>query len=178
MYTASCSRRGLLQEIPDLTVGRDWVTRHDFCDGPYVPNRSFDMIWACEFVEHVDEAVARNYLETFGFADRYIFMTHALPGQKGWHHVNCQPRAYWITVISEIGFRFSPGLTLAARVKADGHFRNSGLVFVKHGFHLPLGARMGAAVLFPDVVMHLLGKLSRSVADSIARGITPYLQGR
>ena len=31
-------------------------------------------------------------------------MTHALPGQPGHHHVNCQPIEYWVAVMQAFGF--------------------------------------------------------------------------
>jgi hypothetical protein len=65
----------------------------------------FDMIWCCEFVEHVEERYAFNFLNDFKKA-KYVVMTFADVNQPGYHHVNCQPESYWIKKIQSIGFEF------------------------------------------------------------------------
>ncbi len=117
--------------IADSPVASD-IVRHDFVEGPYVPDRDYDMVWSCEFVEHVEEAHERNFLETFRRAGRYVFMTHALPGQPGWHHVNCQKPGYWIGRLAGIGFTYDHDLTMKARkVAGNGYFASTGLVFTR-----------------------------------------------
>jgi hypothetical protein len=63
-------------------------------------------------------------------------MTHALPGQPGHHHVNCQPSRYWVQRLKGIGFDLDYRLTRYARTLGHAYFLRSGLVFVKS-----LGAR-------------------------------------
>jgi len=106
--------------------------RHDFLNGPYVPERSYDLAWSCEFVEHVEERFMEHYLKTFDCASHYLLMTAAPPGQPGWHHVNCQPSEYWIKHIEPRGFYFDEALTQEARTLAgSGHFAAQGLVFTR-----------------------------------------------
>lgn len=108
---------------------KDLLIRHDFTKGPFYPDNEYDLVWSCEFVEHVDEKYLHNFLETFK-ASKYVFMTYALPGQGGYHHVNCQPEEYWIKKLSEISFEFDKELTQKARRKSlHGHFKRTGLVF-------------------------------------------------
>jgi SAM-dependent methyltransferase len=105
---------------------------HDYTEGPFVPDRKFDAIWCCEFVEHVEEKYIQNYLETFKSADK-IFMTHALPGQDGYHHVNCQPSQYWIEIIEKMGFSYDNDLSMYLRSITDKmHVKNTLLVFEKN----------------------------------------------
>jgi SAM-dependent methyltransferase len=104
---------------------------HDFTDGPYTPPGRYDLVWCCEFVEHVEERYMPNFLHTFGSADRFIMLTYAVRGQEGWHHVNCQPREYWLQQLEDIGYQYDPTLTEHARTTARrGHFKVKGLVFV------------------------------------------------
>jgi hypothetical protein len=103
---------------------------HDFESGPYVPPSSYDLVWCCEFVEHVEEHFADNFMETFKSSQRFIALCHGVPGQPGWHHVNCQWAEYWIERVEAIGYRYRPVLTRYAReVAQTGHFANRGLVF-------------------------------------------------
>lgn len=112
--------------IPDCHVV------HDYHDGPYSPSRTFDLVWSCEFVEHVGERYAPGFLETFRASRRYVMLTFAPPGQPGWHHVNCKPANYWIKKLRRIGFRFDRDLTQASRCVAEpGHYREKGLLFVR-----------------------------------------------
>lgn len=105
---------------------------HDFSREAFIPPKTYDMVWSCEFVEHVEEGYSGNFLKTFATAGKYIFMTYAEPGQPGWHHVNCQPASYWIDRVSALGFRLDEDLTRLARQIADeGHFASKGLVFVR-----------------------------------------------
>src|SRR5688572_19773196 len=38
---------------------------HDFTAGPFDPRRTFDLVWSCEFVEHIDEEYSTHFLRTF-----------------------------------------------------------------------------------------------------------------
>ncbi len=107
---------------------------HDFVDGPYLPHTTFDLIWCCEFMEHVEEHYSDNFLATFRWSHRYLMVTYATPGQPGWHHVNCQPASYWVQRMKAIGFQLDPLLTYVSRNIAEpGHFQRKGLVFVREG---------------------------------------------
>ena len=64
---------------------------------------------------------------------RVIAMTHAVPGQGGYHHVNCQPSAYWIEKLEAIGYKFLPEETEEAKIRiaesgAWSYFIRSGLI--------------------------------------------------
>jgi len=103
---------------------------HDFENGPFIPNKAYDLIWSCEFVEHVSEDKVNNIMKTFGYGKKYIMMSYAEPGQAGWHHVNCKPEEYWIKKILGIGFRIDLRLTKTGRRMAGaGHFAEKGLIF-------------------------------------------------
>jgi hypothetical protein len=60
-------------------------------------------------------------------------MTHALPGQAGYHHVNLQPPEYWIQKLEAKGGRLLQEDTDRVRklAAADGaiYMQNTGLVF-------------------------------------------------
>jgi SAM-dependent methyltransferase len=132
--------------VPGCTV------LHDFADGPFIPGRSYDLIWSCEFLEHVNEEYVPSILTTFAAA-RVIFLTHAFPKQRGHHHVNCRPSSYWISLLEKAGFECSVDLSLEARTVtlADAgninHFARSGLVFLKRNHSLPTG-------MFTRIVSH------------------------
>jgi SAM-dependent methyltransferase len=99
----------------------------------------FDLIWCCEFVEHIEERYVPNFLRTFQCSRRWILMTHGEPGQPGHHHVNNQPADYWKGALAAIGFQYDEQTTAMARGFASmnldqwNHFRRSGLVFRRYG---------------------------------------------
>lgn len=76
---------------------------HDYTKGPLRLPTAFDLAWCSEFVEHVEKQYVPNFMETFKSC-KYVCMTHGLPGQGGFHHVNEQPLDYWINVMHENGF--------------------------------------------------------------------------
>ena len=96
---------------------------------PYVPKRPFDLVWSCEFVEHVEQQYEPHFLRTFQSGD-IVMMTFAEPGQPGWHHVNCQNGPYWAYRLFQHGFELDRDLTEESRALSDGgHYRRSGLLF-------------------------------------------------
>lgn len=112
------------------------VSLHDYTEGPLIPGCAiFDLCWCCEFVEHVEEQYVPNFLVTFEHAD-VLLMTHAEPGQQGYHHVNLQTMGYWVRrVEEETSLEFDPELTRLTRALASAnpspwnHYRRSGLAF-------------------------------------------------
>jgi len=115
----------------------DRIALHDLTTGPYLAGRRFDLVWCCEVVEHVEPRFVGNVVLTLaGNCARYLAMTHALPGQKGFHHVNCQPPDYWIGMLESAGMTFRRDLTEELRGIVASHnpqafFVQSGLVFVR-----------------------------------------------
>jgi hypothetical protein len=62
-------------------------------------------------------------------------MTHALPGQGGYHHVNCQPPEYWINHMKERGYNLSEDneiiRQIGSRDQTWNYFSQSGLIFIR-----------------------------------------------
>lgn len=108
------------------------VALHDLLAGPYF--MPVDLAWSCEVAEHIAEAKVDNFLDTLANG-RVIAMTHALPGQTGHHHVNCQPHEYWIAHLAKRGYVLSPETNLCRQIAAkEGYptfFQHAGLVFIK-----------------------------------------------
>lgn len=116
----------------DPQIERPDVITHDYAtDGPLAMPANFDLIWCVEFVEHVRACHVDNFLTTFD-AGRVIFLTHALPGQRGHHHVNERFDCYWIDMLAERGWRFEVESTIWVRIHGAIPFsRISGLVLEK-----------------------------------------------
>jgi len=66
-----------------------------------------DLIWSCEFLEHVDEKYQDNYMRLFQSAP-VVALTYSEPqwSDGGHHHVNCQPQEYWNEVFEKYGFAY------------------------------------------------------------------------
>lgn len=116
-------------ERPDFI--KENVVVHDFTTGPYQLDDIYDLAWTVEFVEHVDEKYMQNFIDVFKQC-RYVIMTHALPGQPGHHHVNCQHAGYWLNVMEKNGFQAQP-FTLqnvrAASTMRERYIRQQSLFF-------------------------------------------------
>ena len=137
---ANKNRKYLLSKIRGIEgVGQadEAIIQHDYttgpCPAPWHEN-FFDLIWCCEFVEHVEEQYVPNFLDTFT-TGKTVLMTHAEPGQQGYHHVNCQPASYWVQKMREIGYTLNSELTIKTRELAGkntspwNHYVRSGLAF-------------------------------------------------
>lgn len=122
----------------DHTIARDhdWWTIHDYTRGPSEFDRTVDLVWSCEFVEHVCAEFVPNFVTDFARGD-WLCMSYAPPGYPGHHHVNCQPAEYWIDVMAGAGFRYCADSTKAVRrasTQSKKFMRKRALVFEKlHG---------------------------------------------
>lgn len=122
---------GIEQDDPD-------IYQVDYTQGSgdlYASGRNdWDLAWCCEFVEHVEQRYMPNYLRVFRCASM-VALTHAEPGQNGYHHVNCQPWQYWDGVMAAIGFTLDWNLTGVSREVSErnaspwNHYARSGLIF-------------------------------------------------
>lgn len=114
-----------------LDYGGREVVLHDFTTGPWAPEEEVDLGWSVEFLEHVEERFLVNVAPAFK-ACRVVWVTHAVPRQIGWHHVNCQTSDYWRNVFRGWGFAWSRGKTdlLRSRSTMEAKYaRRTGLLF-------------------------------------------------
>ncbi len=119
----------------DPSVARDCpvIIEHDYTRKPLYLGE-FDLGWAVEFVEHVEERYIPNFMATFRCC-RHVFITAAVPGQPGHHHVNCQWGDYWIRQFEEAGFHLDREATEGARRHSTMWSRfteQTGLVFTRN----------------------------------------------
>lgn len=118
---------------------------HDFTTGPWneptevliaLAARKPDLVWSCEFVEHVEERYLNNVLDALTLGPT-VLLTHANPGQPGYHHVNCRSDDYWIGAMATRGYEFDHALTRDTRAIAgantdpNNHYVRSGLAFTR-----------------------------------------------
>lgn len=121
------------QTAIDASKVKRSIIKHDYINGPSSVEGRFDICWCCEFVEHVDERFVNNFIADFKKC-RVLAMTHAVPGQHGHHHVNCQPSEYWVSLLSDNGFKLNMDRSVEYRGLVDWqrnglHIRNTLLVF-------------------------------------------------
>lgn len=138
-----------LQNAIDASPVKSLLICHDYESGPYVPQQKYDLCWSCEFVEHVEEKHAVNFIETFKNC-KYVAMTFAEPGQGGHHHVNERPESYWVELLAQYGLEYDKEATedlrkIACEDEASWekagspwfaifHFVTRGLLFVNREF--------------------------------------------
>ena len=91
-----------------------------------------DLVHCQEFVEHVEERYVDNIISSFK-SGKIVVMTHATPGQGGYHHVNEKPAEYWINIMMNSGFTLMREDSHRVRqlAKPDGavYLAETGLVF-------------------------------------------------
>ena len=67
----------------------------------------FDMALCLEVAEHIPEDLADAFLSNIThFSDRLI-LSAAQPNQGGHHHVNEQPKRYWVGKLAQHGFAYN-----------------------------------------------------------------------
>jgi len=87
-------------------IDKSLIKINDYQKQELIVHEKIDLIWSCEFVEHVEEQCTENFLKTFD-CGQYIAMTAAPVGQPGWHHVNCKDKEYWIELLQKRGFKYN-----------------------------------------------------------------------
>lgn len=91
----------------------------------------YDLGWSTEFLEHVSEEYIVNYMKDFSRC-KYVVVTAAPPGKKGYHHVNCQTVEYWIEKFAQYGFLFNEKVTAKVRKHSTmtrEFMRNTGMFY-------------------------------------------------
>jgi major membrane immunogen (membrane-anchored lipoprotein) len=137
---------GFLPAINSSPI-KEHIYVHDYVESEFIPNQEYDLAWCCEFVEHVEEQYSNNFMVTFN-KSKVVAMTHAIPGQDGFHHVNCQSAEYWINKFSEFGFSYNHEFSVLLRdllpvyqydeygnityVPNGGHVKNTLMIFEKN----------------------------------------------
>lgn len=118
----------------DYTVKRSFDCEIvDFTKQKLLIDHQFDLAWCVEFLEHVEEQYILNYISGLSSA-RFCVVTHALPGEPGHHHVNCQTNEYWIKRFAEYGLEYNQKLTDAVRNNSTmqrDFIRRRGLAFIR-----------------------------------------------
>ena len=106
--------KSLLPKLPQWKAGM--VVEHDFSRGPWWPDRTVDVAWSVEFLEHVGRNYQHNYLTAFRKA-ALIFVTHSNWG--GWHHVEVHDDKWWKARMEMMGFLYSDELTQMMKDEAS-----------------------------------------------------------
>lgn len=105
----------------------------DLTETAYI--HAVDLVICVEVVEHIEEQFIENLLRSLSNG-QYIFMTHAVPGQSGYHHVNCQSSEYWIEKLIAKGYRYLADESTQARILAQQDrakwLEQTGMIFVKN----------------------------------------------
>jgi SAM-dependent methyltransferase len=110
---------------------KPYIHIHDFAVNEYVPEKTYDLGWSVEFVEHVEKKYMPYFMKTLTSC-KYVAMTHALPNQPGHHHVNCMPIEYWVGVFEAFGFMLQVDETNEMRKAStmrERYIRQQGYVF-------------------------------------------------
>jgi SAM-dependent methyltransferase len=87
------------------------IVQHDLRD-PFMPPRRYDVVLCIEVAEHLHKRYSRRLVDT---ATRLcepggaVIFTAAPPGQDGVHHINLQPKEFWIELFRRAGFDHSRG---------------------------------------------------------------------
>ena len=130
-YTGAYGQVSALAREYGISRGNVRFIVHDYVNGPIENLPEYDLGWCCEFVEHVEEQYSDNFLETFKRC-KVLVMTHAVPGQQGFHHVNCQDSDYWKFKLMERGYDYQHDISMKLRELTTAHWvKQTLMVFVR-----------------------------------------------
>jgi len=114
----------------------DYSLVHDFTLGEAKLDKTFDLVWCTEFLEHVEEKYIPNYMPLFKLGHLAV-VTAAPPGWPGHHHVNCREESYWVDVFKNYGLYYDEKLSFEFKTLSEmrkNFFKRAGMVFVSETF--------------------------------------------
>jgi len=91
-----------------------FIVKHDL-RVPFSHPQQYDLVLSIEVAEHIHGAHAGTLVTTIVDLCRpggHIVLTAAPPGQEGNHHINLQPREYWIRKFSNRGCAYQEQLSM------------------------------------------------------------------
>lgn len=92
------------------------------------PDRECSLIWCCEVVNMIEIQYIRNVLETLSDGT-YLALTHALPGQDGYHQVNCRPPEFWHAALLCFGMTVNWELTEESKKYGHHYWTSTGTIY-------------------------------------------------
>jgi len=93
------------------------IILNDYTASSALEDEEFDLVWCCEFVQHVEEKFVDNFLHDFQRA-KYIAMTY--DGTESPHYrVNVRSKGYWIEQLSRIRFELNEEYSNSLRSLAE-----------------------------------------------------------
>lgn len=96
--------------IQESELPKDCLEQHDLREY-YKTDQKYDLALCIELLEHLPESAADTIVATISDAADLAVVTAASPDQGGTHHVNEQPKKYWINKFESQGLEFKPELT-------------------------------------------------------------------
>jgi len=110
----------------------------DLREEPLPQVADFDLTVSIEVAEHIDPEYEWRFLDWIT-RTRAILLTAAPPGQKGNHHVNCQPPEHWYSALAQRGYEHDAALSERWREGARARTRGcpwvvrNAMVFLRVG---------------------------------------------
>jgi SAM-dependent methyltransferase len=83
----------------------------DLGDVPHRRDDQFDLAYCFEVAEHVDARLGDELVRFCAAQAPLVVFTAAGPGQSGSHHVNLQPRSYWIERFTAEGLIYDDNMS-------------------------------------------------------------------
>lgn len=99
---------------------------------------NYDLCICLEVAEHIDEALADEFVQQLVKTAPTILFSAALPGQGGHGHINCQPKEYWAHKFARQNYVLdTDAVTRLTNFMRDGYhmgwFINNVQVFRQYG---------------------------------------------
>lgn len=87
--------------------------------------RLYDLVMTIEVAEHLDDADSDTFVANLCRHGKRIYFSAAHPGQGGTHHVNEQPKEYWLEKFKQHGYQ----LQHEASTQLASHLEQEDAVF-------------------------------------------------
>lgn len=137
-YTKALRKAGLNIDAFDGAVGIEQVTNGvvKFKDLALIDAKikKYDLVISFEVGEHIPAKYEENFIKNILKTNAtYIILSWAIPGQKGYHHVNNKPNSYIKSIMSKNGYNNDLLYETFLRDVAELRwFKNTIMCFIKN----------------------------------------------
>jgi cyclopropane fatty-acyl-phospholipid synthase-like methyltransferase len=100
---------------------------------PLSLGRRFDLVESLEVAEHLDSYSADEFVRSLTRHADTVLFSAAIPGQRGYHHVNEQWPSYWVSRFAQEGFRLYDAVRplIWSDSRVETWYRQNTLLFSK-----------------------------------------------
>jgi hypothetical protein len=122
-----------------LLIDRSMFTSVDLSNPSLIPRYECDVAFSVEVGEHLPSECSRPLVKRLTESAPIVIFSAAVPGQRGFGHINLHWQSYWAQIFSSLGYKpydiFRPNLATSKGIPF--WFKQNMFLYASDNFELP-----------------------------------------